>query len=523
MLDAKTNKYIYEAVGDKNDDISTDLHSSLLYFSLATARKEIYEEKVIPHLNAMLAIMKELSYSHDVNEYKDTNTLYKMMLAYSDKSMHGIGTIRADAKIGALEKTYQIANRVLTPLVLFGNAAIPTVHLMYKTMQIGTMSLGNILYDTGIAKPQHFAEASAIFFGDMDRALSWAYRYQLIRSTEKEAITNRLQTIGKNNDPVNWYGNLGNEALEIYTRTVTMVAQMIHDGSWDAHQYDKVNAKEKYVEEKDKRWKGEEGKILKDYYLDQLSLEDGLHDNNSKLGMKRGYFWKAMKATEVINSRLLSAAYTGIESPMMESFFLGKVVGKFHRWMYSQLSNIIQKGQYVDEGGRVILTEKDGKKVAEWEQLYIEGWGRTTINLIRDLAVTRDPNTWNKLNKYQKANMCKAGSVVAANLALLIVYRYIMSDDEKKKMHKDKTMKTMFEKEAFKSVEGLLLWGDLNKLIASPFSIPNIINRMLQSWTQNKDITMSTLGRNVAVVNDWNMATSTPEETKKQVLIHKSK
>lgn len=527
-IDAKTGKYIYESVGDTNDDISTDLHSSMLYFSLATARKEIYEEKVIPHLNAMLAIMKELSYSNNVKEYKDTGTLYKMMLAFADKSMHGIGTIRGDSKISNVEKIYTVANRTLTPLVLFGNAAIPTVHLMYKTMKIATMSLGNLLYDTGIAGPQHFAEGSAAFFGDIDRALAWAYRYQLIRSTEKEAITSRLQTIGKNNDPINWYGNLGNEALEIYTRAVTMIAQMKHDGSWEAHKYDKETGKEYYDEKADKRWQGEEGKALKDYYTNQLSLEEGMDG----LSMKRGYFWKAIKATEVINSRILSAAYTGIESPMMESFFIGKVLGKFHRWMYSEYSYIMQKGVEVDEGGRVVIKknadgsiwkDENGKPVAEWEKMYIEGWGRTTVNLIKDVAVMRDPKAWTKLNKYQKANICKAGSVLAANMALLVVYKYLMSDDSKKHMHKDKTFTTMFEKEAFKSIEGMLLYPDLGKLVASPFSIPNIVDRMVSTWTQNSDITMATLGRNVALINDYNEIFSTPEESKKEVLIKKSK
>ena len=49
-----------------------------------------------------------------------------------------------------------------------------------------------------------------------------------------------------------------------------MIAQMIHDGSWNAYTFNEATGKVEYDETKDERFKGENGKLIRDVIAQEL-------------------------------------------------------------------------------------------------------------------------------------------------------------------------------------------------------------------------------------------------------------
>lgn len=466
-IDSNGNEVFYPSDIEKNQSLSMNLQTSLLYFALNGIRKEVHEEKSLPIVNGVMTLINELSQYKDAQITGDGDSVKKLVKMYSDMVVFGKQT--NNDKLTVTEKVYNTTNRILTPMAMLGNLSVPLVSATTNAVNAFLNGLGSSFFETGEPTLADLTKASAIVMSEFGRVSEWAYRYQLINSSELESITHRWKgVVGEKYILNQFLSNFPNWGTDFYARSVSMVAHMLMDGSWDAHKYDKDTGKVFYDSSLDKRFEGEKGLVLKKFFEEQLQNEGGMQNGE----MKRGYFFKSAKAMKVYADRKIVGAYSTDVKNILGMFFLGKMFNKFSAWMFTAIDNMFGKGQWVTDGGRVVVKQSEtGEYYAEWERMFIEGWVRSYFELAKEIYKYRDINAFNKLNNVQKANIVKGGAILAITTALALLTRLGMSDDDMKDMKKDKPFLALMYKTMVNSLNSTLLFTELYRKAQNPFAL----------------------------------------------------
>ena len=454
---------------EKNESLSMNLQTSLLYFALNGIRKEVHEEKSLPIVNSAMVMVNEMAQYKDAQITGDGDSLKKLIEMYSDMVVFGKQT--KNDKLTVTEKVYNTTNRIITPMAMLGNMGVPLVSATTNAANAFLNGLGSSFFETGEPTLADLTKASAIVMNPATygRVSEWAYRYQLINSSELESITHRWKGVVGEKYVLNQFlSNFPNWGTDFYARAVSMVAHMIMDGSWEAHKFDVETGKVYYDESLDARFMGDKGEVMRRFFKEQLESE-GFVDGDV---LQRGYFFKSAKAMKVYADRKIIGASTTEVKNIIGMFFLGKMFTKFSTWMFTAIDNMFGKGQYVTDGGRVVVKQSEtGEFYAEWERMFIEGWVRSYFELAKEVYKYRDISAFNKLNNVQKANIVKGAAILAITTALALLTRLALTDDDRDKMKKETPFLALMYRTAVNSLNSTLLVTELYRKAENPFAL----------------------------------------------------
>jgi hypothetical protein len=471
---------IYKTIGDegvKNDLLSTDLESTLLLFFLTGVRKEIYEEKVMPSINATMMMFKHYSDNKDVNEFRDGG-YQELIRVFVNNSINGKMMDSDDNGTKKIEKLVNVTSNVVTPLMMTFNMGVAAISASTNLLNSVFNTFGNQFSKNGMPDLKDLTYASGYVLNpaNFSKVSQMAYELQIINNSEYEMINHKWRGYTGNKSITDQFiTNWTNWGTDFFARSTMMIAQMKHDGSLDAYSLDKETGTLIYDENKDKKWETEDGKKLKPH-IKEIMAGQGLIQNGK---MKYGWDFDTMKSTRTYADRYIVGAYTSQVKSILGSYFIGYMFMKFRVWMTTAYDATLGRGQYVPEGGKWILkTNADGSTMAEWERVYIQGWVNTFVGFAIDTYKNKNLESWSKLNSTQKANMYKMMAIITLSSIMLMINKFGIDEEDKEK----KNLAYYSAKYATMALNSSLFFGELTKVFTNPFALPNIIARWVKSF-----------------------------------------
>ena len=263
-----------------------------------------------------------------------------------------------------------------------------------------------------------------------------------------------------------------------------MIAQMVHDGTWDAYSLDE-NGELVYDETKDARFYKEgkltdDGRILRDGIKEYMVDTGQMRTVDDKMPM--GYDYRTMNKLKVIADKYVIGAYDDKTKARAGATMLGRSFLMFKQFMTSRFDNLISEGMYIDDLGQwKVTTDKDGKKMAAWERRFVEGQLSTVVEAIRKIRQYGTVQGFKELNGTQKQNLARITAKIAVFMALYILFNgLVRSDDD----DDPNDMGVLDDKRAYRNVKYVYqefflmspeVWG---KMGAQPFAVTNLVNRL---------------------------------------------
>jgi hypothetical protein len=297
-----------------------------------------------------------------------------------------------------------------------------------------------------------FSQATAnSFTGNKDYSLTdWSKAGVTISNPKNyEKINLLLQDFGLYNlsmsDLINGHRRYGNKSIfrmkylysllnagDWYSRSQLLVAQMMHDGTWDA--YSVENGVLKYDEKADGRFNGEKltpekGKALNDALRYQMAKDGLLPTGNSGAPLPKAY-------DSNLAARIKGQADSVIggfdrDARGLYSFHSwGKLLGLFKTWLPSRLNKGFSSSYTSEIMGNYEFTRTDDNSMmAVWKGEQMEGMLNTLLYYGWYLAKYR--KSPDKLTDVQRSNLRRLTADVALIASAFLLAGLLDDEDDK--------------------------------------------------------------------------------------------
>ena len=473
-----------------NDDFSTDLELIMNYFVMTEVRTRVYEKDVLPVVNAVRIV----AYSRQQYKGEDNEGLQKYIKFYVDQAIHGKRQ-KFDLNIAGMDMDrfittgLEISNFIVLPF----NFNVGMISLITNSIYAYTEGIvSNITQAMGIDTPMFTAagllKATGLQFSHFHMTSQMAFDYQLINSDDYEIINMPIKRYQRTKKSLfsRHYMNWMNWATDMYARTLIMTAQMIHDGTWEAHSYDEKTGEVIFDPKKDKRfgWDGkkfsEEGQVLYDF-TKQRNIQAGIQSADQEL--TRAYTDEESRKFKTFANKYVVGAYGNKEKSLLNHFLIAKVFTNLRNWTITRITNAFEKKKSIPEGGRyVVVKDENGLLVAKWERLFVEGYINTVIRSIGLVVKAQSFSVLKNLLPHEKRNLAKASVNVAMYVSLLLMYNLIvktdMDDDEEAGFVPEWRIIKNFKY----SLDSIFAIFIIHDMVTKPFAMVDILGNMLREF-----------------------------------------
>ena len=227
------------------------------------------------------------------------------------------------------------------------------------------------------------------------------------------------------------------------TRSHALVAQMIHDGTWNAHSIE--DGKIVYDEDKDSRFNGkgryttEQGVALKSAITTELDKEGYVQDGR----LMRAYDDLLVQK----HKDTMDSTFGGMDKETRGWYnyhWLGKMLGIFRSWLPARIDMFTQKpGEKFVAGDYKFVKDENGELHAEWKGLQVEGFMYTIGLLGFNIKQLLKRAETKPLNEAQKTNVARMSADLVMIGAGLLTASLIDDDEDKSKLdHEAATLLT---------------------------------------------------------------------------------
>ena len=437
-VDSENEPYKFELKDkSRNDDLSKDLELILNYFVMSSVRNRTYEEKVMPVVNAAKILAIERQNNRDIDE-KNFMTFADLFIKQAIKGERtkldmNIAGVNLDK---SLAMGIELANFVVLPFNVNIGAISMIVNAVYSYTEGVVGSLMKPLWneESVMFTSKNLLEATRLFFTDKHKITQMMHQYQLINPNDYELTNMQYHQKTKKSILSRHYMNWMNWASDTYARSLIMTAQMLHDGTYHAHKYDEESGTVIYDPKEDKRlgWNGvkysEEGQVLYDFMKKRL-VSDGLQKADQEL--TRGYLDEEARKFKFLADKYVIGAYDNKTRSLLNNYLIGKMFFQLRNWTVTRITNAIEEKKFLAEGGRyIVVRNKEGELVPQWERMMVEGYVNTIIRNIVLTVKSRSIKNWKNLNYMEKRNLTKAGANVAMFTVMMLMYNLLVIEDE---------------------------------------------------------------------------------------------
>jgi len=434
----------------RNTDVSMDLETVMANFVMSATRLIQHESETLPYINGVKTMM--------MNEQKNRDIDYVNEQDYIDKYVKG--TIRGKrAKLGDkvlgidLDKNMTAGMKILGASVMFANYNVGILSALVNNynaaIESGANSLTSRLF--GVHNPyfgvSDYTKANFEFLKNRSKVMELARVYNVYNSSDYEQVNHRVHQVTKKYLFSSFYTNLLNWGTDTHARVTVMTAQMIHDGSWDAHS---INNKGEVVYDilKDKRFSDdgetltEKGKALAEHKRNMLIMQGKMSADDKTmvdgvLVPTIGYEDQEAGTMKYLSDRYIIGAYDIESKGIWGNVTLGYLFTFLRNFGMVRITNALKTGEFVDKGGRwVVKNEKvkdpvtgEERLMVEWEREWVEGYLNTIMSLGKMLILHRDPHAFSKLNFQQKKNLMKVALMLISVIGINAFYNMFVAKD----------------------------------------------------------------------------------------------
>lgn len=425
---------------ETNSTMSTNLEKILGYFFLSSNRKIKYEQEVLPLVNNANMMMMWLSQK---GLPQDNNQQY--LKEYIDRLVH-MKTQDTNEKLKILGHSITLNQAMNTGLKTVGFLAMgyrPWLGVkshVYNELQGWMTSFANSIAKNDYFTAKDYLKAHNIVFTDYKKAEVLANKMHLTNGDEGDLVNNPFKTITNRNLGKSQFSNIANFMSDIYARRVVMVAQMLHEGSWDAYTYNEESGDVDYDEKNDRRMYDESGKLteqgkaIRNFIKDKL-IEDGLMDKDSDV-LPRGHDYQSGQLFKYLSDKYVIGSMDNKSRSMLGNHYFGRAMGQFRLFSVDKLFNWGVDADTRESifGGVIKATkDKDGNWVAEREMIEIEGQLQSlgaAIKTIRSMDAKKMSEFWAEAGPVRRANLARLAMKTAFSMMLIALIRGLFDDDE---------------------------------------------------------------------------------------------
>jgi hypothetical protein len=340
------------------------------------------------------------------------------------KVMLGNISVNIDYMLDASNRFINMAHLAIKPGVAMKNVVATTSKLLINAL-INQISGKNFnIANVTRAVEQMFSN------GEKIRALN--EKYQIVNMSEKDLINHFQHVVSKANatEPdaqmiLNWFG-------DYYNQLIGGIAQMINDGTYDAH-----DEEGNYDETKDKRFEGEDGEYIKNAIIEQ-QYKEGYHvlDNGK---MTHAYTQRQENHVKLQVQRFVGELTDPKYKNLASSYSFVRAASSMRSYMY----NVAQAwwknpSQTVHLGGFKVI-EVDGKKEPVWAPELTEGMINTLIYCakgLRNAVKTGTFDDYKNMSSFQKRNLIAMATFTGIMAGVYLLADSMLYDEDRKKVKK---------------------------------------------------------------------------------------
>ena len=499
-------EYTYDIGDNRAAGLNTDLEILLEFLNMSTLRKINYENEVLPLVNGAKTYMLD---THTNQQFKQTNVI-KYVELYTRQAIEG-KRIKFDMSVAGIniDSTVQMAMSIASPIVMTLNFNVGIVSAVHNAMMAYTEGITNSLTGSHWAGAGDVGAASGLFFTDFHKVSQLTSQFQMVNSNDYEIVTHRYNQKRKKHIISDFTANWTNWASDMYARGIMMTAQMLRDGSYYAHTYDKDTGRAKYDPSKDKRF---EIYFKKDEahpeYKRQKALYEGLKRRLVADGVglvngeaAQGYSHVEMRALKTLADKYVVGAYGPLERNLMGGYLIGRMYMMFTTWLMTKIGNAVKKKSSIKDLGYYEIKEDDeGNLVPHWMREYTEGYMVTVFNMARRLIITGDTKQFSNMETYQKKNLIRFATTISLFLFFKLLYGMVVDDEDRERTGLMKYVPSfdivpdwrMVRNISF-ATSSLLVFPTILEKTESPFAMMGILRRAFAKGLFGREISVDNL------------------------------
>ncbi len=320
-----------------------------------------------------------------------------------------------------------------------------------------------------------------------------------MNSTEVDLLNSWLWRHERSDPWSKFMINAPNWAADYFARGLVMVAQMKHDGKWDAYSTDK-DGNVIYDEKKDKEiWTLKDGEytqtkdqiIFREALLQEL-LEDNVYGQTVEGPLVRGYsIFTQAKLKEVADTYVVGA-FDAEGKQAAGMILFGRMFQMFKTWAGRAMSNAFGRRDKISAlGRRVIEEDMYGNRIAKWEPLEVEGYMRTLGKMSRLLLTGHASDI--RMGKVERTNMKRVAAYVATYGFGMLLYTLLFEgwddDDDDTKRIEGIFTEYRLTKNIKYALESLNIFHTTLEWAISPFASTSIATRYVTDPMGNLTLT----------------------------------
>lgn len=365
---------------EANRKLTTDLRSILNFFYINTERYGLLQEtKDAWYISKIMSKLREIETNRSQSNIISLIDYYAQKVLFNERIKFS-----RDALTRSLEKSGLLAESFSTIKSLALNIGSNTKAFIVSMNKILTSTFAQRKDVFGI---NELRKAITILPANIEKAFFIAERFQLINSDQlRWAVSKRLGTSNKNlfntKASTDWLF-IGDKLSDMYIKLLSLTAQMIKEGTFDAYELKEINGVKElvYNPAKDKR-----PKELKDYILENR-IREGLQGVGN---LTDAYDSKQISRIELILNRIGAGLTEGSEV-YLSTIPFGRALLKFKVFNMPFVNMILKpKGRNFNYK-RLEIISKDGKKEVVEIMPYEESVIRTLLRSM--IIVLKTGNT----------------------------------------------------------------------------------------------------------------------------------
>lgn len=400
--------------------------------SMAHSKRARLLKDAAQNTQGAIDILRGLRYSG-----KDTEAAQNLLKVYGDRMLFGkLPESKRMTWNGQMYELDQLWNLSASVVYMSAIAWAPLVQMknvVSNGFKLLSSSVINGSSGSGLFGVASLGKAVAALVANPALAEAVNDALQVVGRSERDLL-NHFKHISSQKHFLNgavgmagqWYG-------DYYAKTIGMIAQLIEEGVWDAFSLKKGATKADpdtlfYDENKDPRWKTEEGKLIR---LDVL--QSRINNGQQKQGdttLTMPYDTKEMHRLRTIVERYAGEANDPTMKSHLQAYGLGRmaltmrsyVLGVVKAWYRPSEVEDLTGGRSVNEKGEVV-----------WTGRAMEGILQTVGHTIAGLNRLRKGgkfNGWSTLTPMQRRNWLLLAIHAATLGSLILLLKHLLDEDE---------------------------------------------------------------------------------------------
>lgn len=474
-----------------NQDLNTNLEDVMDFFVMDVIWKQTMDKEVLPEYNGAMTRLNafEVLYSTDQSANKEH------MRVMFDRVVRGQNQLEHKSK---LWKNAARGLNVAYKLTSFSGVALSIPVAI--TSAVGNLTELNLnALATSIGNPYDIFTFKELKKGQMwmlknaKLAEKLVHFYQVTEHERFDVLNNPRYKSVDNHVWTHRFAHIMNWITDYETRKLVMIAQMVHDGSLDAHSLDGENVV--YDEKKDRRFYNADGvtqtkkqKALYDWVKRNLSNDPRVNQELDR-PLNRGYDLDDQRKFEWITSYFVTGTYNNESTGTYDSYILGKVAAQFKKYFISKMEHRLGgiatgKKTKAEGGHKIIIEHEDGRLEEVWQKLetngiYVEVAKYLVDDVLKNVFKGQKIEKLTEMQKYSLART-SGDAMIAAIIVLLWGGMRGFADDkedeaaagkfeaarERSKMLRERS-KMLFDMRAISAVKN----GLLGSLALTPMEI----------------------------------------------------